>query len=391
MKRIVLPMLLAAGLQAADSHIVPAMNVFTIDSYKRLTQSDANLILSPFNIATALSMALAGARGQTAEEIQSVLHLQGDPNYHAALGALLADLTKAANDGGNELLTANGLWAQKGFAIQPAFERMLAGSYRAPLTPVDFIADPEGARSRINSWTEERTKQKIKNLFPAGSLDAQTRLVLTSAIYFYGKWQEPFVTKRTQPAPFILPGGATTQADFMNQTSRFGYAETPSAQILEMRYAGTGIAFDVLLPKTAAGLSDLEKSLSNENLTGWLGSLTTRNVQVSLPKFRAESAFSLSGTLSKMGMPTAFTDKADFSGISLKGGLSLSQVVHKAFVDVSEQGTEAAAATGIAIHATAVRVPEQPVVFRADHPFVFLIRDTRSEAVLFIGRLMNPR
>jgi serpin B len=391
MKRIVLPILLAAALPAADPHIVPAMNTFAIESYKQLTQTDANLILSPFNIATALSMALAGARGQTAAEMRSVLRLQDDPNYHAALGALVADLTKAAKDGGNELLMANGLWVQKGFAIQPAFERTLAADYRASLTPLDFAGDSEAARSRINGWTEEHTKEKIKNLFPAGSLDARTRLVLTSAIYFYGKWQAPFVTTRTQPAPFILPGGATTQANFMNQTSRFGYADTPSAQILEMRYTGNGIAFDILLPKTAAGLSDLEKSLTNESLTGWLGSLSTRNVQVSVPKFRAESAFSLSGTLSNMGMPIAFTDKADFSGISSKGGLSLSQVVHKAFVDVSEQGTEAAAATGIAIHATAVRIPEQTVVFRADHPFVFLIRDTGSEAVLFIGRLMNPR
>jgi len=177
----------------------------------------------------------------------------------------------------------------------------------------------------------------------------------------------------------------------MNQTSHFGYTETPSAQILEMRYAGTGIGFDVLLTKILTGLPDLEKSLTLENLTGWLGNLTTRNVQVSLPKFRAESEFSLREALSTMGMPTAFADKADFSGIDPKRGLEISEVVHKAFVDVSEQGTEAAAATGITMRATAMRMPEQAVVFRADHPFIFLIRDTRTEVVLFIGRLMNPR
>src|ERR1017187_10532156 len=315
MKRFVLPILLAAVLPAADSRITPAMNAFTTASYKRLTGRDANLILSPFNIATALSMALAGARGQTAEEIQSVLHLHYDPTYDAALGTLLADLTTAGNTPGNELHTANGLWVQKGFAILPAFESTLTNNYHAPLTPLDFMANPEAARSQINRWTEEHTKNKIRNLFPAGSLDARTRLVLTSAIYFYGKWQEPFVTSRTQPAPFTLPAGATTQADFMNQTSNFGYTETPSAQILEMRYAGTGIAFDVLLPKTLTGLPNLERSLTFENLTGWLGNLTTRNVQLSLPKFRAESEFSLREGLSAMGMPTTFTDKADFSGI----------------------------------------------------------------------------
>jgi serpin B len=177
----------------------------------------------------------------------------------------------------------------------------------------------------------------------------------------------------------------------MNQTSYLGYTEAPSAQILEMRYAGTGIAFDVLLPKTVTGLAELEKSLTVENLTGWLGNLSTRNVQVSLPKFRAESEFSLRKALSIMGMPTSFTDQADYSGIDPKRALAISEVVHKAFVDVSEQGTEAAAATGITMRATSMRMPEQAVIFRADHPFIFLIRDTHTGAVLFIGRLMKPR
>ena len=391
MKRFLLPIVLAASLPAADSRIMPAMNAFTVASYKQLTRGDANLILSPFNIATVLSMALAGAGGQTAEEIQSVLHLHYDSTYDAALGALLADLSKAGNTEGNELRAANGLWAQKGFPIRSAFENTLANNYHAPLTPLDFTANPEAARSQINRWTEEHTKEKIKNLLPAGSLDAQTRLVLTGAIYFYGKWQDPFVPSRTQPAPFILATGANTRANFMNQTSRCGYTETPATQILEMRYAGTGIAFDVLLPKTHSGLPDLERSLTFENLSGWLGNLATRNVQLSLPKFRTESEFSLRKALSTMGMPRAFTDKADFPGIDPKRGLAISEVAHKAFVDVSEQGTEAAAATGITMRATAMRMPEQTVVFRADHPFIFLIRDTRSGVILFIGHLMNPR
>jgi serpin B len=234
------------------------------------------------------------------------------------------------------------------------------------------------------------TKEKIKDLFPSGSLDAHTRLVLTSAIYFYDKWQDLFVTSRTQPAPFTLPTGAITQANFMNQTSHFSYTETPSAQTLEMRYAGTGIAFDVLLPKTLS-LPHLENSLTPENLTGWLGHLTIRNVQVSLPKFRAKSRFSLGKALSTMGMPTAFTDKADFSGIDPKRGVAISEVVHKAFVDVSEQGTEAAAATGITMSPPPCSGAKQGVVFRGDHPFLFLIRDTRAGIALFIDRLMNPR
>jgi serpin B len=391
MKGLFPPILLAAGLPAADAHIVRAMNAFAVESYRSLARNDGNLILSPFNIATALSMVLAGARGQTAEEIQSVLHLQHDGAYDASLRSLLTNLIQAANTGSNELLTANGLWVQQGFAIEPAFEKTLAGAYLAPLTPVDFILDSEGARSRINRWTEAHTKEKIRNLFPPGSLDAQTRLVLASAIYFHGQWEKPFVVSLTQPAPFMRPSGGPSQASFMNQTSQFGYAETLDAQVLEMRYAGTGIAFDILLPKTPEGLRGLEKSLTEENLKAWLGKLARRNVQLSLPKFRAESAFSLENELSAMGMPTAFSDKADFLGISAAGGLAISKVVHKAFVDVSEQGTEAAAATGIGFRALSMREPEQTIVFRADHPFLFLIRDTRSEAVLFTGRLLDPR
>ena len=391
MKRLVLPILLAAGLPAADSRIAPGMNSFTIAAYQQLARGDGNLILSPFNIGTALSMALAGASGRTAEEIQSVLHLRYDSTYDAALGALLSELAKEGNGEGNELRTANGLWVQKGFDIRRAFTDTLANDYHAPLVRLDFAGNSEGARSEINRWTEEQTKERIKDLFPAGSLNSQTRLVLTSAIYFYGKWQDPFVSSHTEPAPFTLPGGGATQADFMNQTSHFGYAETPAAQILEMRYAGTGFAFDVVLPKTAGGLPAIEKSLTPANLSAWLNSLGARNVQVSLPKFRTESEFSLRKALSALGMPTAFTEEADFSGIDPKRGLAISEVVHKAFVDVSEKGTEAAAATGITMRATAMRMPEPAVVFKADHPFLFLIRDTRSGAVLFIGRLMNPR
>jgi serpin B len=391
MKRLILPILLVTASSAADSRIAPAMNAFTTAVYKQLATGGGNLILSPFNIATALSMALAGARGRTAEEIGSVLHAGSDSTYDAALGVFLGELTAAGNSKGNELHTANELWVQKGFTIQPAFENTLRIHYHAPLTPLDFKANPEAARSQINRWTEEQTKAKIKDLLPAGSLDAQTRLVLTSAIYFDGKWLAPFAAARTQPAPFTAAAGATTQANFMNQTSDFGYAETASAQILELRYAGTGIAFDVLLPKVATGLSSLEKSITVESLTGWLGGLSSRNVQVSLPKFRAESEFSLGPALSAMGMPTAFTGKADFSGIDPQRSLAISAVVHKAFVDVAEEGTKAAAAAGITMHPTAIRMPEPAVVFRADHPFLYLIRDTRTGVVLFIGRLQDPR
>jgi serpin B len=390
MQRLVLPFLLAAALHAGDSPIAPGINSFTIATYQQLARGDRNLALSPFNIAAALSMTLPGARGRTATEIATVVRQRYDASYDSDLAALVDDLTKSGNTGANQLLNANALWVQKGFSIQPRFEETLAHAYRSLIAPLDFAANPEGAHSEINRWTEQHTKDKIKDLFPAGSLNSQTRLVLTSAIYFYGQWQETFLESRTESAPFALQSGAVKQTKFMSQTSHFNYTETPSSQILEMRYRGTGFAFDVLLPKTPGGLPELERSLSSANLTAWVGSLTSRNVRVSLPRFRVESEFSLRQTLSAMGMPDAFTDHADFSGIDGSGKLVISEVAHKAFVDVSEQGTEAAAATGIVARAAAMRAPEPTVIFRADHPFLFIIRDTRSGVMLFIGRLENP-
>ena len=361
MKRFVLPILLTAALPAADPRLTPAMNAFTTAAYNQLSGGDGNLILSPFNIATALSMVLAGARGRTAEEIQSVLHLHYDSTYDAAVGALLADLTKAGNTPQATNCTPRTDSGCKKDSLSCRPSRTRHQQLPRPTDAARFHRESRGRAIQINRSTEEHTGEKIKNLFPAGALDAHTRLVLTSAIYFYGKWQDPFVISHTQPASFSESAGATTRADFMNQTSYFAYAETPSAQILEMPYAGSGIAFDVLLPKTVAGLPGLEKSLTPESLAGWLGNLAARNVQVSLPKFRVESEFSLRKGLSAMGMPTAFTSTADFSGIDPKRGLEISAVVHKAFVDVSEHGTEAAAATGIAMRATAMRMPEPAV------------------------------
>jgi len=391
MKRLVVPLLLAATLYAGDSRIVSGINSFNIASYQQLARADANLALSPFNIAAALSMTLPGARGRTATEIARVLHQHYDSSYDSDFAVLVDDLTKAGNTGANELLNANGLWVQKGFPIQAPFKEALANQYHAPIVLLDFVTNPESAREEINRWTEQHTKDKIKELFPAGSLNDQTRMVLTSAIYFYGKWQDPFLASRTEAGSFTLQSGALKQTKFMHQTSHFNYTETSSSQILEMRYAGSGLAFDVLLPKTSTGLVEIEKSLTSGNLTAWLGNLTGCNVRVSLPKFRAESEFSLGKTLSAMGMPTAFTNNADFSGIDSRGNLAISEVEHKAFVDVSEQGTEAAAATGITAHPAAMRAPQSTVVFRADHPFLFIIRDSRSGVMLFIGRLVNPR
>jgi serpin B len=390
MTRFALPLLCAAAaLHAGDDRVAQGLNQFGIACYHQLEGGSGNLIFSPFSISSALSMTLAGAHGRTADEIAAVLHQRyPDPGYPAAFMALADDLARRANGGGNELLNANGLWVQSGFRLLPDFQQTVEHTYAAPLTSLDFAKNLESARTAINSWTDQHTKGKIHELFAPGSLDNRTRLVLTSAVYFYGKWERPFSTRNTRPAAFKLGGAGTVQAPFMHQTASFGYAETPTLQILEMRYAGTGLAWDVLLPKSDDGLTNLEKSMTPENLAAWLGSLSNRSVEVAFPKFRAESGFSLRETLAHMGMPSAFGN-ADFSGIDGRPDLALSDVVHKAFVDVAEEGTEAAAATGSTAVLVRMVTPEH-TVFRADHPFLFFIRDTRTRLPLFSGRLMNP-
>jgi serpin B len=279
---------------------------------------------------------------------------------------------------------------QQGFPLASEFEHTIRTLYQAPLTSLDFHAHADQARQEINSWTAQHTNDRIPELFAPGSMDATTRLVLTSAIYFYGKWRSPFDPSATRPEPFQLGGGRTVDAKFMHQKADFLYGETPDAQILEMRYQGTPLAFDILLPKANDGLAELERSIQPDVLSAWFSALTSRKVDAAIPKFRAESAFLLRDMLSRMGMADAFDAVADFSGIDGRRDLYLGVVVHKAFVDVSEQGTEAAAATGVKLRMLAMR-PQEQTIFRADHPFAFFIRDTTSGVILFEGRLLQPQ
>jgi serpin B len=383
-------LLCAAAAPGAGENVATGMDRFATAAYQELARGSGNLVFSPFSISTAVSMLLDGARGQTAAEMAKVLHQSyPDPAYAPAVSGMTDEIAKAANGGGNELTFANGLWVQSGFKIESDFRQNVQNYYHAPLSPLDFVGGAEQARATINNWTSAQTRGHIQNLFAPGSLDGTTRLVLTSAIYFHGKWQSAFRTGDTHPAPFHLPGGGTSQTDFMNQTGQFAYTETPGAQILELRYAGTPLVFDVLLPKSADGLAGLESSLTHEGLAGWFGGLKVQEVEVAMPRFRTESEFSLKETLSRMGMPSAFSATADFSGIDDRRDLQLANVVHKAYVDVNEEGTTAAAATGSVVRMIA-QVRSEKIVFRADHPFAFLIRDRKTGTTLFAGRLERP-
>jgi serpin B len=289
-----------------------------------------------------------------------------------------------------QLNVANGLWAQKGNPFLPAFLDIARKQYEANVNQSDFRTSAEAVRHEINDWVGQKTKGKITDLIPQGMLTPMTRLVLVNAIYFKGRWSTQFKKTSTTNAPFSVTGVRKVQAPLMNITENFNYAEPEGLQVLELPYVGNDVSMVVLLPRENDGLKTLENSLTAPKLYEWLGLLHSQKVNVFLPKFKLTDQFSLVKTLASMGMLAPFSPQADFSGMDGGHDLFISDVVHKAYVDVNEEGTEAAAATGVGMHALAVRRPEPVPVFRADHPFIFLIRDTRSGSILFLGRLVDP-
>jgi serpin B len=384
--------------------IVQGNSEFALELYAKLRSREGNLFFSPYSISTALAMAHAGARGQTESQMVRVLHFPTAMNpgteltstplpdrqrFASAFGKIIKDLNNRGKKGGYELSVANALWGQKDYGFLDEFLELIKTSYSGRLNEVDFIRATETARKTINTWVEKKTNNKIKNLIPKGVLNSMTRLVLTNAIYFKGNWARQFKEDRTKDAPFTLADDQKVDVAMMNQTAEFNYMETESFQGLELPYVDNELSMIILLPKEFDGLYELEKTLISEHLSRWLDKLHRRKVVVSIPKLKLTSQFSLASILKSMGMKDAFSAKADFSGMNGKKDLCISAVIHKAYVDINEQGTEAAAATTVTVKLTSVG-PTRIPVFLADHPFLFLIRDNHSGSILFIGRVMNP-
>ena len=377
----------------ADIRAVADGNIaFALDLYGKLRTREGNLFFSPYSISTALAMAYGGARGETEKQMAQTLHFNlSTDKLHSAFATLEANLNAVQQKGEIKLAVANSLWPQNGFAFLPDYLALCQEYYGTSITPVDYQGATEIARKTINDWVEAKTNKKIVELLKPGALDRSTRLVLADAIYFKGNWASRFDAKRTKDEPFHVSATKTVKAPLMQQTAHFGYTESPDLQVLELPYAGDDLSMLVLLPRKVDGLNDLEAQLTTQNLSAWTRGLWARKVDVFLPKFKATSEFSLVGTLAALRMTDAFNSQADFSGMDGKNDLFISAVVHKAFVDVNEEGTEAAAATAIHVAASAApRNPPPVPVFRADHPFLFLIRDNRTGSLLFLGRVTDP-
>lgn len=371
--------------------LVAGNNSFAFDLYKQLAENKGNFFFSPYSISSALAMTYAGARGETAKQMANTLHFNLVPEK---LHSSFSSLTKLFNESAKnyQLSVANALWGQIGYKLSKEFLDITNKYYDAGFKEVDYIDDTrrEQTRQTINKWVEERTNNKIKNLIGPRDLTNLTRLVLTNAIYFKGKWEVQFNPSDTKVMPFYITEKEKIDTPMMYQLARFNYTENDKLQILEMPYTGGNLSMVILLPKHGYALSKIEDMLSLEKVQSWLSHLSKEKVEVFLPKFKLEKRFELNKELQDLGMIDAFEEGlADFSGMNPDRELYISKVIHQSFVEVNEEGTEAAAATAVIMNGKSIE-PE-PYVFRADRPFIFLIRDLRSENILFMGRLVDPR
>jgi serpin B len=373
--------------------LVSGNSDFAFDLYQALRNEGDNLFFSPYSISLALAMTYAGAHGETEQQMAQTLHFTlPQDRIHPAFNALDLELASRGEQIDEEqgealrLNIANSIWGQQGYEFLPAFLDTLALNYGAGLRLVDFIKASEEARQTINQWVSDQTEGKIKDLIPQGAIDSLTRLVLANAIYFNAGWLHPFEEGNTQEGTFCLMDGSQVTTSFMSQEEEFNYAEGEGYQAVVLPYVGGSAAMVILLPE-ADQFEEFETSLNSGRVTEILGNLQNRNILLKMPKFEVESSFGLANILSEMGMPNAFKD-ADFSGIDGTKDLVITDILHKAFVTVDEEGTEAAAATAVIVGLTAL--PETPVEMMLDHPFIYMIRDMETGAILFLGRVLNP-
>lgn len=378
------------------SSVVNANNQFAFDLYSKYKSKDGNIFFSPYSISSAIAMTYEGARGKTADEIRSVFHFPKDDSLRRESFLKINDLINK-KDKKYTLHTANALWAQEDYKFLEDYFNLVDKYYGGKATNLDFINETEKSRLIINSWVEEQTNNKIKNLIPLGILNSLTRLVLTNAIYFKGFWLKQFDKKDTKKEDFRVNPDNKIKIQMMRLTGeKFNYAETDKLQILELPYEGKELSMLILLPKED-DLKAVEESLNSEKLSEWKKLLRNEEVNVYLPGFKFETEYFMAQDLNDMGMPTAFTlgidfgGEADFSGMTGKKDLNIDEVIHKAFIEVNEEGTEAAAATAVITRCTASLVLRTKVfVFKADHPFIFLIHEMETGNILFMGRVSNP-
>ncbi len=381
-----------------EEGLIKATNTFAIELYHQLSKPEENLFFSPFSIFTALSMVYAGARGSTANQMEKTLHIPLEQHhFHRALKKLLRILGSEETNKDNELSIANLLCVKEGYDLLEKFLWSIEDNYNAPIWKLNFSLVRESS-AKINNWVAEQTKGKISNIID--SIDPEMRLILINAIYFKGMWENTFDKNFTKEENFTLASGEKIMVPMMRQTRNFTYLDDDKFQILEMPYKGTLISgttkrvnMVIFLPKQFNKLPLIESQLTFEKMEVYVSELREQymqRVRVFFPRFTIQISYKLTKALSDLGLALVFTKNADLSAISKEPVIFISDVIHKAFVEVNERGTEAAAVTAISVVGASIGPRKEPPVFRADHPFIFLIQDSQTKTILFIGKVMNP-
>lgn len=366
--------------------VVSANNEFAFDMYLKLSEEDGNMFISPWSIYTALSMTYEGARGNTADEMREVLHLHDNDTSRRIVHKGLAESINEDSD--VELNTANAIWPQEDYNILPEYVGIIEDVYKGKATEVDYVNDPDGSRNMINDWVEEKTNDKIVDLIPPGAINPDVRFVLTNAIYFKGDWKYQFDEDLTEERDFYLDAGGSVEVPMMQMTGtgeEFGYIENDYLQMLELPYDGEKVSMFILLPK-GVDLATMESHLSDDEFMRLKDDMGDTEIDITIPKFELDTKYELKDPLIEMGMVDAFYG-ADFSGITGSPDLFISRVIHQGFVDVNEEGTEAAAATAVIMEVSSVG---GDLEFTADHPFMFIIQDNDTGNILFMGRVTDP-
>jgi serpin B len=365
--------------------LVNSLNKFSFDFYQKISENtNENIFFSPYSIFVALSMAYEGARGNTSAQMYNLLDfLQNDSATKGSFGKIYNLLNQKQT--GYKINTANAFWVQQNYPFLPDYINILENYYMAEANELDFSKNVEAAKI-INSWIENQTNGKIKDMIDSGALSELTRLVLTNAIYFKGLWENPFDPKYTSQVDFKVNSSKTIKVDMMSLSdSTFNYTETDELQILKLPYQGNDLSMLVILPKEN-NVSIVDSLLNNLNIEDWNSSLHEIKINVDIPKFKFKTEYNLNNILTKMGMIDAFSAvDADFSGMDGTKNLFISDILHKAYVEVNEEGTEAAAATAVIITTSITST-----TFNVDHPFVFLIQHESTGAIIFMGKIMNP-
>lgn len=383
-----------AATTADVNSLADENNAFALDLYQSLRTQEGNLILSPFSISLALAMTYAGARGETESQMAQVLRFAPQTQLHPAFNALDLQLEKKPinldkDQEPLQLDIANAVWAEQTHSFQVEYLDVIAQNYGAGIQLADFINQFEPARKEINKWVSDKTKDRINDLLPEGSVHSDTRMVLVNAIYFKADWLDQFEADDTYDAPFYLLDGSQVEVPMMGQQMYIPYHSSDGYQAIELPYAGDTAAMTIILPDQGR-FEEIESALSPQMLAEILSGMSQTSVLLRMPKFTFESSFSLRDALSGMGMSAAFDpNAADFSGMTGKKDLFISEIVHKAFVAVDEEGTEAAAATAVMMELSSL--PFSEVRLTIDRPFIFFIRDLQTGQILFMGRVLNPK